>query len=110
MKLPCIDCIVLAMCKPRFNVPEIGTLGPSITNFVFKCSLLKDYIKLIDLGIPEPADDASVEERAPFVIPLAQRIVTLFDYMGWTEKTTNNDMHFYQELAKGNTKVLERSW
>jgi hypothetical protein len=96
MKLPCHDCIVLAICKNSFSVPKNHSIGPFLTSIGFKCSYMKEYMTLADLGLRVPNDDTPMAERAYYNIPQAKRIVELCDFMGWSD---NTDISFYAEIA-----------
>jgi len=78
-KLPCIDCIVLAMCIPikhRHMYTLINILGK-------RCSLLFNYLTLSDTDIGWPDIDAAQEYKDIFNARQRPRIRALHSYMKW---------------------------
>jgi len=52
MTNPCKECIVLAMCKARFNEFANSNREPQVRNFALsgECQLLKDYLNIFSVN------------------------------------------------------------
>lgn len=53
MTNPCIDCIVLAMCKARFNEYVKGRNRPNVRQFSNrgKCQILRDHLSVLNQNV-----------------------------------------------------------
>jgi hypothetical protein len=79
--VPCKNCFLIPMCK---NTPF--TFNMNVPTFLHalmdKCSLIKDYLKLKDLGLDIPKDYTPMIERRYYTVPLSTRIKKVCKLMG----------------------------
>lgn len=95
--VPCKDCIAYAMCV-NSQIRGKGHVGPFLTALSKKCSIISEYLYLVDLNIQIPPDHMPLANRRYFTVPQAKRLVKLCAYMNWTDKF---DLSFYYDLAYG---------
>jgi hypothetical protein len=49
-KIPCIDCITLAVCKAKCDPESPNSMYLSVVELSFRCPLLREYIYRADRG------------------------------------------------------------
>jgi len=100
-KLPCINCICLAICKNRDSNDKYinQAIGIFLTDLGNHCSTLFEYLNLNNLGFDCINFDHSTPmiERMHIIIPLAKRILEICEFMDWG----NFELDRFKLLAQG---------
>jgi len=86
LKLPCVKCIILGICKGL--EPKGIHISTFLNSYLLKrCSIIKYYLELKDLGIDITKCDFSspISERKYIYQPQSKRILELYKFMNWED-------------------------
>ena len=83
MKLPCIDCICLAICKNTDSGNQ--NIGVFLTGLANHCSSINAYLNLHDHPVRAMDVDYALpmSKRWHVTQPLSERIIIICSYMEW---------------------------